>query len=90
MNPDVIYIPGYYGEVGVIAKQAQQLGMKAPLLGGDGWDATQLWELAAARLTGTSYRTIIRLTIRRRQSRSSWPTTKHVMELLRTRWAPLL
>src|SRR5882724_1254106 len=52
LNPDVIYIPGYYGEVGVIAKQAQQLGMKAPLLGGDGWDATQLWELGGSALNG--------------------------------------
>jgi len=52
LNPDVIYIPGYYGEVGVIAKQAQQLGMKTPLLGGDGWDATQLWELGGSALNG--------------------------------------
>jgi len=52
LNPDVIYVPGYYGEVGVIAKQAQQLGMKAPLLGGDGWDATQLWDLGGSALNG--------------------------------------
>jgi branched-chain amino acid transport system substrate-binding protein len=51
-NPDVIYVPGYYGEVGVIAKQAQQLGIKPPLLGGDGWDATQLWELGGEALNG--------------------------------------
>ncbi|MEP6912533.1 MAG: ABC transporter substrate-binding protein [bacterium] len=51
-NPDVIYVPGYYGEVGVIAKQAQQLGIKTPLLGGDGWDATQLWELGGDALNG--------------------------------------
>lgn len=52
LNPDVIYVPGYYGEVGVIAKQSQQLGIKAPLLGGDGWDATQLWELGGNALNG--------------------------------------
>jgi branched-chain amino acid transport system substrate-binding protein len=52
LNPDVIYVPGYYGEVGVIAKQAQQLGIKVPLLGGDGWDATQLWELGGSALNG--------------------------------------
>lgn len=51
-NPDVIYVPGYYGEVGVIAKQAQQLGIKKPLLGGDGWDAAQLWELGGDALDG--------------------------------------
>lgn len=52
VNPDVIYVPGYYGEVGVISNQAKQLGIKAPLLGGDGWDAPQLWELGGASLNG--------------------------------------
>lgn len=51
-NPDVIFVPGYYGQVGVIAKQAKELGIKAPLLGGDGWDAPQLWELGGAALDG--------------------------------------
>jgi len=51
-NPDVIYVPGYYGEVGVISNQTKQLGIKAPLLGGDGWDAPQLWELGGASLNG--------------------------------------
>ena len=52
-NPDVIYVPGYYGEVGVIAKQAKQLDIKAPLLGGDGWDSTQLWDLGGDALNGS-------------------------------------
>ena len=51
-NPEVIYVPGYYGEVGVISNQTKQLGIKAPLLGGDGWDAPQLWELGGASLNG--------------------------------------
>jgi branched-chain amino acid transport system substrate-binding protein len=51
-NPDVIYVPGYYGEVGVIAKQAKQLGINVPLLGGDGWDSTQLWDLGGDSLNG--------------------------------------
>lgn len=51
-NPDVIYVPGYYGEVGVIAKQANQLDIKVPLLGGDGWDSTQLWDLGGEALNG--------------------------------------
>jgi branched-chain amino acid transport system substrate-binding protein len=53
LNPEVIYVPGYYGEVGVIAKQAKQLDIKAPLLGGDGWDAPQLWELGGDALNGS-------------------------------------
>lgn len=51
-NPDAIYVPGYYGEVGVISNQTKQLGIKAPLLGGDGWDAPQLWQLGGASLNG--------------------------------------
>lgn len=51
-GPDVIYVPGYYGEVGVIAKQAKQLGITQPLLGGDGWDAPQLFQLGGDALNG--------------------------------------
>ncbi len=49
-NPDVIYIPGYYGDVALIAKQARQLGLNVPLLGADGWDAPELWELGGDAL----------------------------------------
>lgn len=53
-NPDVIFIPGYYGQVGVIARQARQLNIAAPLLGGDGWDAPQLFELGGQALNGAT------------------------------------
>tara|TARA_R110000868_G_scaffold25366_5_gene98874 strand:- start:4325 stop:5455 length:1131 start_codon:yes stop_codon:yes gene_type:complete len=45
-NPDVIFLPGYYSEVGLILKQARQMGMEMPILGGDGWDSPKLQELA--------------------------------------------
>ncbi|MDR3560992.1 MAG: ABC transporter substrate-binding protein [Negativicutes bacterium] len=45
-NPEVIFIPGYYQEVGLIAKQARELGINVPLLGGDGWDSPKLVEIA--------------------------------------------
>jgi branched-chain amino acid transport system substrate-binding protein len=50
LNPDVLYVPGYYGQVGIIAKQARELGMNMPLLGGDGWDSPELWNLGGAAL----------------------------------------
>ena len=50
LKPDVIYIPGYYGQVGIIAKQARELGMDMPLLGGDGWDSPDLWKLGGVSL----------------------------------------
>lgn len=52
-NPDVIYVPGYYGEVGIIAKQARELGMNQPILGGDGWDAPEIWNLGGESLKNT-------------------------------------
>ncbi len=51
-NPDVIFIPGYYTEVGLIAQQAKSLGIKAPLLGGDGWDSPKLHEIGKEAING--------------------------------------
>ncbi|MDR7001233.1 ABC transporter substrate-binding protein [Neobacillus niacini] len=45
-NPEFIFIPGYYEEVGLIVKQARELGINVPLMGADGWDSPKLVELA--------------------------------------------
>lgn len=52
-EPDVIYLPGYYGDIAIIAKQARQLNLTQPLLGGDGWDAPELWPLAGDAVNGS-------------------------------------
>ena len=49
-KPDAIYVPGYYTEVGLIAKQARQLGIKVPMMGGDGWDSEKLYEIGGKSL----------------------------------------
>ncbi len=54
-NPDAIYIPGYYTDVGNIAVQARKLGLTAPLLGGDGWDSAKLAEIGGASIEGAYY-----------------------------------
>ena len=54
-NPDVIFIPGYYTEVGLIAQQTRQLGIKAALLGGDGWDSSKLHEIGKDAINGAYY-----------------------------------
>jgi len=51
--PDVIYVPGYYGNIAFIAKQAKQMSIVQPLLGGDGWDAPELWDLGGDALNGS-------------------------------------
>lgn len=51
-KPDAIFVPGYYTEVGLIARQARQLGLKQPLMGGDGWDSTKLYEIGKDAING--------------------------------------
>lgn len=41
-NPDVLYLPDYYSKVNLIAAQAREKGITAPMMGGDGWDSSQL------------------------------------------------
>jgi branched-chain amino acid transport system substrate-binding protein len=54
-KPDAIFIPGYYQEVGLIVKQARELGMTMPLLGSDGWDSEKTVELAGAAALNNTY-----------------------------------
>jgi branched-chain amino acid transport system substrate-binding protein len=54
-NVEAIFIPGYYTEVGLIAKQAKELGIKAPLLGGDGWDSAKLSEIGGEAINGNYF-----------------------------------
>ena len=53
--PDVILVPGYYTEIGLIARQQKELGMKTPLLGGDGWDSPKLREIGGSALDGSYF-----------------------------------
>ena len=55
-NPDFIYIPGYYQEVGLIIKQAREIGLNIAIAGGDGWDSAKLPEIAGKEaLNGTFF-----------------------------------
>jgi branched-chain amino acid transport system substrate-binding protein len=51
-KPEAIYVPGYYSDVGPIARQAKELGINAVLLGGDGWDSAKLFELGGKAVEG--------------------------------------
>jgi len=52
---DVIFLPGYYQEAGLVIKQARALGIKAPILGADGFDSPVLLELAGATALNDVY-----------------------------------
>jgi branched-chain amino acid transport system substrate-binding protein len=54
-QPEVLLIPGYYQEVGLIMKQAKQMGFNVTMLGGDGWDSPTLYELAGAAAVKDNY-----------------------------------
>jgi branched-chain amino acid transport system substrate-binding protein len=55
LNPEVIFVPGYYNDVGLIAKQARDKGITVPLIGGDGWDSVQLYAIGGAALNGSYF-----------------------------------
>jgi len=55
LNPEVIYLPGYYEEVGKIVKQARELGITVPIVGGDGWDSPKLVEIGGAVALNNTY-----------------------------------
>ena len=44
-NPEFVFLPGYYEEVGLILKQAREGGLNVPFMGGDGWDSPKLVEI---------------------------------------------
>ena len=52
---DVIVVPGYYTDAGLIARQARSLGLTATLLGADGWDSPKLVEIGGEAVDGTYF-----------------------------------
>lgn len=54
-NPDMIYVPGYYQEVGMIVKQAREMGLTVPMAGGDGWDSAKLPEIAGKKALNNTF-----------------------------------
>jgi branched-chain amino acid transport system substrate-binding protein len=49
---DVLFLPDYYNKVGLIAKQAQEKGLKVQLIGPDGWDSPDLVKIAGSSIEG--------------------------------------
>ncbi len=54
---DAIFVPGYYTEAALIARQARSLGITQPLFGGDGWESEKLLEIGGDALNGSYYST---------------------------------
>jgi branched-chain amino acid transport system substrate-binding protein len=54
-EPEAVYVPGYYADVGLVARQAKRLGLNVPLLGGDGWSSEKLYEIGGEAIEGSYY-----------------------------------
>jgi branched-chain amino acid transport system substrate-binding protein len=54
-NPQAVFVPGYYTDVALIARQAKKQGLTVPLLGGDGWDSPKLMEIGGSALNGSFF-----------------------------------
>ncbi|HEX9984982.1 MAG TPA: ABC transporter substrate-binding protein [Thermoanaerobaculia bacterium] len=53
--PEVLFIPGFYTDVGQIAIQARDLGINVPLVGGDGWDSPSVIEIGGKSIENSYF-----------------------------------
>jgi branched-chain amino acid transport system substrate-binding protein len=56
-NPDVIFAPGNFTEGALIIKQARQLGITTPIIGGDTWETPEFAEIGGDAVEGTVFST---------------------------------
>jgi branched-chain amino acid transport system substrate-binding protein len=56
-KPEGVFLPGYYTEVGLIVRQARDLGLGIPFFGGDGWEAEQLTQIGGKALDSCYFST---------------------------------
>lgn len=54
-KPDVLFLPEYYSDVGVIAREARNMGITATFLGGDGFDSPQLFSIGGDAVNGVYF-----------------------------------
>jgi branched-chain amino acid transport system substrate-binding protein len=55
LNPDILVLPDYYNVVGLIAKQAREMGITSQFLGGDGWESEELTKIGGDAVNGALY-----------------------------------
>jgi len=55
LKPEAIIVPGYYQESALLVKQARDLNMTMPFVGGDGWDSGKLIEVGGEAMNGTYF-----------------------------------
>lgn len=76
---DAVFVPGYYTEAALIVRQARELGMTMPFLGGDGWVADELLQIGGDALNGCYYSTHF-------SPEDTNPEVRRFVEHYRARW----
>jgi branched-chain amino acid transport system substrate-binding protein len=56
-NPDVIFAPGNYTESALVMKQARELGISAPVIGGDTWETPEFIDVGGELVEGAVFST---------------------------------
>lgn len=57
LEPEVLFIPGYYTEAALIAQQVRAMNWGIPLIGGDGFHAPDLIEIGGKAVDGVRFTT---------------------------------
>ena len=55
LQPDVVYVPGYARDSGLVIKQAASMGIQTTFLGGDGWAGSLIYDIGGKALEGNYY-----------------------------------
>lgn len=55
--PDVVFAPGNYGESALLIRQARELGIDVPFLGGDTWEAPEFLTIGGVAVEGAVFST---------------------------------
>ena len=54
-RPDILYLPNYYTEDALVARQARELGLEVPMLSGDGAQAPELVKIGGSAVEGFAF-----------------------------------
>ncbi len=79
-NPEIIFVPNYYTEMVLIARQAKEIGISGSMfMGGDGWDSSNLIEGAGAELEGAHFTNAFAADV-------PWPNSKKFIDAYRAKY----
>jgi branched-chain amino acid transport system substrate-binding protein len=80
MKPDVIFAPGNYTESALLIKQARELGITAPFLGGDTWETPEFVDVGKQAVDGAVFSTFFATEV------PITPTSKEFLDAYRQRY----